>query len=285
MMLSRAIPYFWAAQTKYRIHSPFVGQWIEEVLEDRRWYYAFDTLRTQWTQLRADRRIIEVTDLGAGSRTGQSAQRTIGQIARSAVCTPYKGRFLFRQALFSRPHSILELGTSLGFSAQYFLAAAPQARMATIEGCPNIAAVARERFRTMEGRAPELYVGDFDQVLPDVLPNWGPIDLLYLDGNHQEAPTLRYFEQCLPYMADHSVVLLDDIYWSPEMLRAWETLVAHPKVALSLDVFHTGLLFLKKDEKLKKHFTLTPWHWKPWQSGFLFASTGKKEFPAARPRM
>ena len=278
-MLLPLLRHYAVAQTKYRIHSPFVGHWIEEVLEDSRAYYAFDELEGLWERLKLDERKLAVTDLGAGSRAdgARAAERSVASIARTAVCRPSKGRFLFRQTLFSKPTTILELGTSLGISALYFRAAAPKARLVTVEGCPNIAAVARENFRRMGGHPPESYVGNFDDVLPGLLPQLGQLDLLYLDGNHREAPTLRYFELCLPYVGENSVFLLDDIHWSAEMQRAWQQLSAHPSVSLSIDTFHTGLLFFKKEISGKKHFVLTPWYCKPWQSGFLTARSGVKE--------
>ncbi len=274
-MLRPALRYYLRAQTKYRVHSPFAGRWIDEVLEDDRWYYAFDDLKFFWEKLLLDRREIPVHDLGAGPRTGaRNDTRTVASIARNAVCSPAKGRFLFRQALFSRPGTILELGTSLGISSLYLRAAAPGARLVTVEGCPETAAVARENFQKSGLRSPELHIGDFDRVLPELLPRLGQIDLLYMDGNHREAPTLRYFEMCLPYVGNDTVFLLDDIYWSAEMQRAWQRLAAHPRVALSLDVFHTGLLFFRPDFSEKKHFVLAPWNWKPWQSGFLRSESG-----------
>lgn len=276
-MLDKLLPllrYFAQAQTRYRVHSPFVADWLAAVLEDRRWYYAFDDLDRVGNSLLLDRREISVTDLGAGPRSGRSANvRRISEIARTAVCTPAKGRFLFRQALFSKPQTVLELGTSLGISSLYLRAAAPKARLITVEGCPQTAAFARGVYQKVGGTPPDLRVGAFDELLPGLLAELGHIDLLYLDGNHREAPTLRYFEQCLPFAAPDSVFLLDDIYWSAEMRNAWAQLAAHPSVTLSIDVFHTGLLFFRDEQREKQHFVLAPWHWKPYQAGFFRSAT------------
>lgn len=276
-LLDKLLPplrYFAQAQTRYRVHSPFVAEWLAAVLEDRRWYYTFDDLELIWKSLLLDSREITVTDLGAGPRSGASANvRRVSEIARTAVCSPAKGRFLFRQALFSKPQTILELGTSLGISSLYLRAAAPRARLITVEGCPQTAAVARGVYQKMGGIPPDLRVGSFDELLPELLTDLGHIDLLYLDGNHREEPTLRYFEQCLPFAGPDSVFLLDDIYWSAEMRRAWTQLAAHPRVTLSIDVFHTGLLFFREEQREKQHFVLAPWQWKPYQAGFFRSAT------------
>ena len=40
------------------------------------------------------------------------------------------------------------------------------------------------------------------------------IDLVFIDGNHQENPTISYFEKCLNYAHNDTIFIFDDIYWS-----------------------------------------------------------------------
>ncbi|MBD0257317.1 MAG: SAM-dependent methyltransferase, partial [Cytophagales bacterium] len=46
-----------------------------------------------------------------------------------------------------------------------------------------------------------------------------------------------------------------DIYWSAEMMSAWEEIKRHPAVTLTVDLFHVGLVFFRRKQP-KQHFTL-----------------------------
>ena len=40
---------------------------------------------------------------------------------------------------------------------------------------------------------------------------------------------------------------MDDIYWSRGMQRAWKEVSSWPEVQVSIDLFHMGVLLLRKD--------------------------------------
>ena len=146
-MLWRWLLFYWKAQTKYRIHSPFVFDFVENILEDRREYYAFYELEQIRQRLRSNHQKIEVTDLGAGSRTSKSTKRSIRRNCRQCFEFPFLLPLTFRTINHYQPKTILELGTSLGLSALYQHQAARQAQLITLEGCSEIAALAREQFQ------------------------------------------------------------------------------------------------------------------------------------------
>ena len=64
--------------------------------------------------------------------------------------------------------------------------------------------------------------GNFDHTLEELCSQQDKIDLVYIDGNHRYEPTLRYFRQLLTRITPESVLIFDDIHWSPEMEAAWE---------------------------------------------------------------
>jgi len=69
----------------------------------------------------------------------------------------------------------------------------------------------------------------------------GRLDAVFIDGHHDGAATLRYFETILPVLAPGAVVVFDDIGWSMEMHEAWKILQAHRSVCCSIDMFDMGL--------------------------------------------
>ena len=81
------------------------------------------------------------------------------------------------------------------------------------------------------------------------------LDYIFIDGNHQEKPTLAYFEKCLPFAHNNSLFIFDDIHWSEGMENAWQQIQQHDAVHVTVDLFYLGLVFLKKEQS-KEHFRI-----------------------------
>jgi len=156
---------------------------------------------------------------------------------------------------YFKPGNILELGTSLGLSTLYLANGNPDANIITIEGCPNISKFAGENFHRLGTDQINQVTGNFDDKLAEVLKPIERLDFAFIDGNHQQEPTINYFEQCLLKSNSNSIFIFDDIHWSEGMEKAWENIISHPDVSLSVDIFHMGIVFLKK-ELTKQHFVI-----------------------------
>ncbi len=267
-MIKHFLKYYSKAITKYRVHSPFVYNLLVDVIEDDRYYYAFDHLRTLKERLLKKNELIEVLDLGAGSRKKSGNSRTISEIAKNSVSPDWQCQFLFRLVDNLKPNTILEMGSSLGISSMYLHFGHTKAKMISLEGSPEIAKLAKENFKLL-GANIDLIEGNFSETLQTALDKLQKIDLAFIDGHHAEVPTLNYFEQILPYCSEHSVLIFDDIYWSDEMAAAWEKIKLNPDVTMSIDLFYFGIVFFKKEFKEKQHFTLIPYPYKFWQIGLF----------------
>jgi len=46
---------------------------------------------------------------------------------------------------------------------------------------------------------------------------------------------------------EEAVIVLDDIYWSRGMYRAWREIISWPEVRVSIDLYEVGILLLRKD--------------------------------------
>jgi predicted O-methyltransferase YrrM len=79
-----------------------------------------------------------------------------------------------------------------------------------------------------------------------VVSKLSSLDFIFVDANHRKAPTLSYFEICLPKVHENSIMIFDDIYWSKEMTEAWEQIKQHPSVGISIDLFQFGIVLLEK---------------------------------------
>jgi len=236
------------AKNRHGVHSPFVYGLVDDVIYDfapKKVYPEAEALRKQ---LIIDTRMITVTDLGAGSHVNNNRQKKIGDIARNALKPPALAQLLYRLAAEMKPRNIVELGTCLGITTVYLQKAAPDAKVYTLEGCPETAAIAIETFKKAGVNDATLLTGNFDDTLPEVINNLTELDFVFVDGNHQKEATLRYFEWCLPKVHENTMLIFDDIYWSEGMKQAWAQIKAHPQVTVTVDLFWIGLVFFKSGQ-------------------------------------
>lgn len=194
---------------------------------------------------------INVTDFG----TGKSGPRKISEIARRAAKRQKQGQLLHRILQHQQPKKLLELGTSLGITSLYEASATDFEKFISLEGCPETASIARKAFQQYDFPV-DVITGEFDLNLKSALESLGQVDYVYFDGNHQQKPTLHYFETCLPFAHNNSLFVFDDIHWSPEMEEAWKIIKANPKVRLTIDLFHFGLVFFRAEQLVKEDFVL-----------------------------
>lgn len=264
----RFLKFYLRAKTRYNVHSPFVFDFTEAVLEDDRWFYAFTDVEELRDFLLKDPTKIQVSDLGAGSQFTPGKERSLSSIIRFSANSRIGCQYLFKIVAKYKPRTMLELGTSLAISTAYQASAALKSRFISIEGDPNVAMYAKKNLQLLQLKNVEQYLGRFEAQLPIALRELGELDYLFVDGNHRKAPTLAYFEQCLAHAHEASVFIFDDIHWSAEMEEAWEIIQQHPKVTVTIDLFFFGVVFFRKENHAKEHYRLVPWLWKPWRIGF-----------------
>ena len=81
-----------------------------------------------------------------------------------------------------------------------------------------------------------------------------------MDGNHRSTPLLTYYDQLKNRLHEHTILMVDDIYWSADMQLGWQKLINKKEVTQSVDCFHFGLLFFNKEFLAKEnHIIRLPW--------------------------
>lgn len=239
------------------VHSPFVFSFITDVLNDTGAYYCYEPVEQLRTALQRDNTELEIADFGAGSRVDSSKRRKVSAIASSALKPARYGQLMFRMVNYYQPAVIVELGTSLGITTSYLASGNPKAAVTTMEGAPAIASVARNNFSKLHLKNITLAEGNFDETLAGVLAKLpAPVDFAFVDGNHRYKPTMQYFEQLLAVSNDHTIIILDDIHWSSEMEQVWKEVQEHPAVTMTIDLFFIGIVLLRKEFKIKQHFSV-----------------------------
>jgi predicted O-methyltransferase YrrM len=243
------------AKTRFGLHSPFVYHLADKLIYDSKPQAVYNVIEQLRRELLQDSRTITITDLGAGSQLNNSSRKQIKRIAKDALKSPALAQLIYRLANEFQPRNITELGTSLGLTTAYLAAAVPSGRVITIEGCLEIASIARENLQKLHIQNVEGLIGNFDKILPDVIAKEKFIDFVFIDGNHRKEATLHYFDLCLPAVNENSIMIFDDIYWSKGMREAWQQIKDHPQVTVTIDLFWIGLVFFRKGQA-KEHFKI-----------------------------
>lgn len=162
-------------------------------------------------------------------------------VANTASVPPDWGLFLHQCARSFRTGVILELGSCAGISGCY-LASAPGCRqLITIEGSPALAALAESTLRQVTSNF-RLINEFFDQGLDRALEAPAPtLDLVFIDGHHEKAATLHYFDRVTAHLRPGSLIVFDDICLYQAMWEAWEQLCRMPGIARALNLGRFGL--------------------------------------------
>ncbi len=238
------------------IHSPFVFDFITNVLNDKNEYECYAAIENERKVLLANTTVIEVEDFGAGSSVIKTDKRVVKDIAASSLKSKKFSQLLFRIVNYYQPKTILELGTSFGITTAYLASGNTNAKIITCEGAKNIAVIAQQTFTALQLKNINLNEGDFSVTLPQILSQLQTVDLAFIDGNHRKQPTLEYLTKLLKFSSLNSILIFDDIHWSDEMEAAWAEIQQHPQVTLTIDLFFIGIVCINNSIKVKQHFTI-----------------------------
>ena len=235
-------------------HSPALFRLFTHCCNEQDHPESFDSIERQRDKLKSSSDLITRKDFGAGSKHNpESTKERISAIASHALSFPFQGRFLSRLAGFIRPEVIVEFGTSLGISASYLAAGAPAASVYTVEGDPEVSAVASSVIMNLGLSNILIHTLSFDQYIDGLRNKHLTVDLLFLDGHHTSAATIHYYQAMRKFLHPGSIVIIDDLYWSADMQACWQKLIALPEVTQSVDCFHFGMLFLNPDFQQKEN--------------------------------
>lgn len=241
------------------IHSPYLFQFVNAVVFNGDGVDVPADILKAHTDLRNDRSIIPSAEeevlLGAQSKVDSKEIRTIHSFVRRSSVSKAQAALLFRMVQWLNPEMILELGTGLGVSTLYLAAGMGEAsdpesglfKVHTIEGDPARAVFSQELFKRLGLNGVKVHCGDVDKKVNELAAQLPGRFLAFVDANHKYEPTLRYLRLLINAAGEESLIILDDIYWSKGMCQAWNEVISWPEVRVSLDLFHMGILLLRKD--------------------------------------
>jgi predicted O-methyltransferase YrrM len=211
---------------------------------------------------------IAVIDYGAGSRDSNRTEEEMrigvqSTASVSKICGGSKpafwALFLFKLIRKLKPNSCLELGSCVGISASYLAAALrlnKKGKLLTLEGSPETAKIAKETLIGLELGNASVIIGPFHETYKNALESAKPVDFLFNDGHHDHDALLKYFFEALPYLAEETIIVFDDISWSPGMQKAWTEIENDERVAMTIDLRTMGIAVISNKESVKSSFSI-----------------------------
>jgi predicted O-methyltransferase YrrM len=258
------LKFLWNSKNEHGVHSPFVFDLVTKCFYNKASKPQYLLLKKYRNSLLENKNTIEVTDFGAGSRVFKSNTRQISKIAKTAGITSKRAKLLSRIVNYFQPNTILEIGTSLGLATSALSLGGENAKITTLEGCPNTIAIAKNQLQLQNFKNIEFINTEFESYFKNCHTSFSELaeqlttinyQLIYFDGNHSKKATLDYFELLLPTITNDSVWIFDDIHWSADMEDAWGIIKNHEKVKVTIDTFQWGIVFFRAEQE-KEHFVI-----------------------------
>lgn len=248
------ILHFAGARSYDRFHSPYLFHFFQYCCNDIIHFSIFEEIEKHRQLFIHSKENFTRTDHGAGSfKTSRQEQAQVSAIARHSLSKPFQCRLMSRIVKQTKPDTILELGTSLGISGAYLVSGNLSSKMITVDADPFLAEKATSLYRQLGLTNISVINREFKSFLekPNSLPL--SLDLIFLDGHHHGSALIMYYHLLKKHFHSQTVIVVDDIHWSADMYTGWLTLCQQPEVTQSVDCFHFGILWCKKDFLAKEH--------------------------------
>ena len=223
----------------YGIHSPYLFYIARTIIPETARYYCYSEVEQLRNVSLSNQTELQIEDYGVGS----GGKRTIAEIARLALKSPKEAQLLFRLVNLLKAETIVELGTSLGITTAYLALPNKAAKVYTFEGSQALLNLAEQNWKQLDLHNIQPVCGNIDDTLEREAANWNTVDFAFLDANHRQEPTLRYFDLLAPHAGEKSIFVVDDIRYNRDMWEAWQHIEAHPRVTARMDLGTMGLVF------------------------------------------
>lgn len=247
------IKFLLKSTNQHGVHSPFVYELVTKCLYDTSKYSAYKILENYRKQLLQSKEKLQITDLGAGSKSMDSEFRKVSKMVKTSSSSIKDTKLLFRISKYFNLNSTLELGTSLGVGTQAMVLGNPYNKVITVEGCPETLEFARTNFQDLKLENITAVNTDFKNAIDNLTQD--SFDCIFFDGHHNKSATLEYFNLLKTKAHNDSIFIFNDIYWSKEMTEAWNHICSDNSVTVSIDVFNFGCIFFRREQP-KQHFRI-----------------------------
>ena len=211
----------WLTRQGFGVHSPWAYDLIENVINERHPYYAFEDLYAFW----------------------EKAPQDMPQYPQS------RDELLFRLVNRFNPQYILEVGTGAGVSTGYLASVSTQSTVVTVD-FPN----PREkevRRNLKKIRNIKYIAADVIKTVQDILDSGNIPQFIHIAHT---ALWRQIVEMILPYATPDMIIVVEDL-GKKNKKEWWKEIIKDERVGVTFQMKKAGLLFF--DRKMnKQHYVL-----------------------------
>jgi len=243
--------YYWSAKTKYQVHSPFVFEFVEQLLDDNRQYYYFNTIEGYRKQLYANKALLKFN---------QAAGTSLPKLIETNSISPKMGRLLFKIVNKYQPKYAIELGTGVGIATLYQCTPSKKMQLYSLEENVTLAKNSQQLLQKLGLQQVQFKMGPFEKNMPSILTQMPTIELVTVN----QLATKELMESILQHCNKAAILIVNYPYATKERRIHWDWLKAHPSIRLTLNLYDMGVAFFREEQKEKTHFDLIKAYKKPW---------------------
>ena len=211
----------WLTRQGFGVHSPWAYDLIENVINERHPYYAFEDLYAFW----------------------EKAPQDMPQYPQS------RDELLFRLVNHFGPSFILEIGTGAGVSTGYLASVSKQSKVVTVD-FPN---PGEKDVRRNLKKIPNIdYIAaDVIKTVQDLLESGNIPQFIHVAHT---ALWRQVVEMILPYATPETVIVVEDM-GKKQKKEWWNGIIEDERIGVTFQTKKVGLLFF--DHKMtKQHYVL-----------------------------
>ncbi len=223
-------------------HSPFVYTFITEVLNDDRFFYAYEDIGVLKKQLLKDKTRVNY----------KGKETSVGELAKQSLLDKYN-QLLFRIVSYYEPKNIVEIGTSLGLSTAYLASPDASIKVFSTEENVELASIAKQNIE-------ELSLANI-QIKPSA-GNWfshtqkqeKQYGLIFI--NQTDEDLFQVFLKLSALINENTIVVFREINQDLETSKSWDLIKSSLSTTISIELFQLGLVFFRKEQLKKQHFAI-----------------------------
>jgi caffeoyl-CoA O-methyltransferase len=133
------------------------------------------------------------------------------------VVGPLEGAFLKVTAMSVGARRVLEIGTFTGYSALCFAESLPDDGQVITCDIDSESTGMAKRFWAQSSHGSKIHLR-LAPALETLQTLSGPFDLIFIDAD--KANYVNYFRRALDLIADHGVILIDNVLWNGDVLKS-----------------------------------------------------------------
>ena len=231
-ILSR-LKFWWKAQSKYAVHAPFAFDFYTKAICAKR----------KFSQ-----------ELNSMERLRQFVLRDSANDILCKIPSRRHAFLLYRIVAYLQPKNVLEVGNSRGLVPVFMACANKQTKIADIKKESQYIEIGDQNNIALLLFFKQIGL-KVKTILPDNAKQNLPLGVVYFSNVIFDKNLYVFFLECLPFVDENSVFIFSRIHTSKLMENTWNEIIRNENISLSLDIFHFGIVFFKKNIA-KQHFNL-----------------------------